>query len=302
MERRPLVTAIIAAYRQPEFLNVALESAANQTYAPIEILVVDDASGEPFTRHYRLPPNARLMVHPERQAAAAVSRNTALREARGEFVAFLDQDDAWSAGKIEVQVAALQANPRAALHFVQFTSVDESLRPLARRRRRAGRTQSLASLIRSNSIHPSQVMVRRSVFDQVGLFDESIRGASDWDMWLRVAALGAEAVIDEERPLAMVRRHDGQWSRSRLMMVKACEAVMAKATRWVPEKRPDLRRLLRRKHAKWMREVARARLQAGEEMDQVWPALWRAWRMWPLDWKVYRCMARAAIARGRAGA
>jgi len=302
MERRPLVTVVVAAYRQPGFLNAALESVAKQTYAPIEILVVDDASGEEFTRQYRLPENAQLIVHPERRAAMAISRNTALREARGEYIAFLDQDDLWSVDKIEVQVAALEENPRAMLHSVQFLAVNESLQKLARQPRPVALTDPLAALIRCNWINPSQVMMRRSVLERIGVFDETIRGASDWDMWLRVAALGAETVIDDPRPLATYRYHDGQWSNSSLMMVKACEAVMAKAARWLPEKRPDLQWLLRRRHAKWVREVARVRVQTGEEMDRVWPALWRAWRMWPLDVKVYQWMARAAVARGHAEA
>jgi glycosyltransferase involved in cell wall biosynthesis len=115
-----LVTVIIAAYQQPELLNQALESVARQSHPAIEILVVDDASGAEHTKRYRLPPNATLLVHPERRATAAVSRNLALRHAQGAYVTFLDQDDVYLPDKVGAQVALLERQPQAVLTFCHY--------------------------------------------------------------------------------------------------------------------------------------------------------------------------------------
>ncbi|HUO08201.1 MAG TPA: glycosyltransferase family A protein [Phycisphaerae bacterium] len=297
-----LVTVIVPAYRAPAHLNAALESVVKQTYSPIEIMVIDDASGDEFTADYRLPRNARLICLKDRQGAAAITRNIGVRESRGKYVAFLDQDDLWSVDKIEVQVQALEAHPEAALHYVHCLAVTESAETMRRQPRARMPKDALAAFLWANWVHPSQVMMRRSAIEEIGMFDESIRGASDWDMWLRTAALGPGAVIGDPRPLAKYRHHGGQWSRSDLMMVKASVAVIAKARGWVTDRRPDLRGLVRRRHGKWLRELARVRMESGEELEQVWGVLGSAWRMSPLDWKVYRFMARALWVRPTAKA
>jgi glycosyltransferase involved in cell wall biosynthesis len=284
---------IILAYQEPAYLNGLLASLQQQTLQPAEILIVDDASGEEFTGQYQLPPNARLMVNPQRVALAAISRNRALREARGEFVAFIDQDDLWVPEKLAVQAAALEASPAALMHYTHLETVDADLRVLADQPRHwpLGH-DALASLLRRNSIAYSSAMMRRTALERVGLFDESIRAAADWDMWLRVAGEGI--ILEDARPMLKRRLHPRQWSKSPLMMAQGGEKVMAKAAAWVPAKRPDLGGLVRRRHGRWLRELARAQLAAGGfPPAQTRELLARAWAMRPWDAGVYALMLQA---------
>ena len=266
MGEQPLVSIVILAYKQPAFLNQLLASFTRQTFQDFDIIIVDDASGTEFTSQYKLPPNARLLFNETNIALAAISRNKALRETSSRYVAFIDQDDIWEPDKLALQVKALEANPAATCHYTHFRRVDISLDPLTGNKRFEPLGKDpLASLIRTNSIAHSSVMARRSALDAVGLFDESIRGTADWDMWLRLAADGP--ILADPRPLLLLRQHPHQWSKSALMIARGAEKVMAKAAKWVPQKRPDLRGLVNRRHARWMRELARAQLDAREDAE-----------------------------------
>jgi glycosyltransferase involved in cell wall biosynthesis len=290
------VSVIILAYREPDFLNALLVCVAKQTLSPVEILIVDDASGDEFTSKYILPPHARVLVNPQRQALAAISRNAALREARGEYVAFVDQDDLWQPEKLAVQAAALESQPAALLHYTHLQNMDAALHPLPRQNDFVPLgPDPLARLLKSNFIAYSSVMLRRSVLEKVGWFDESIRAAADWDMWLRIAAAGP--ILADPRPLLLRRHHDRQWSKSRLVMAQGAEKVMAKAAAWIPAQRPDLRRLVRRRHARSLRRLASAHL-AGHSTAMSMTYLRRSVKIWPLDIRTYGLMCRALLARG----
>jgi glycosyltransferase involved in cell wall biosynthesis len=297
---QPLVSVIILAYRHPVFLNQLLACIAKQTYKNVEIVIVDDASGAEFTSQYQLPANARLLVNEKNIATASISRNRALRVATGKHVAFTDQDDIWEAEKLELQVKALEANPSATFHYTHFRPVDVSLDPLSSDHRFVplGR-DALKSLLWYNTIAYSSVMARRSSLDAVGLFDESIRGAADWDMWLRLAAEGP--VLADPRPLLLRRQHGQQWSKSSLMMARGAESVVAKAVEWIPKKRRDLRGMVYRRHGRWQRELARAELDAGDPEGKCWPLLWRAARLQWWDSRVYTLMMRKLLT-GKANA
>ena len=292
-DSQPLVSVLMSAFRQPAFLNEAIESVNRQTWPNLEIIVVDDASGAEFTSQYKLPVGARLLVHPERRATAAVNRNVAIAAASGKYLAFLDQDDLWVPEKLAWQVAILESRPDAILTFGHYRLVDAGRVPLERQHAPwiAGR-DPLKQLIYRNIIHcPSQVMMRRSALDITGAFDETIRGAADWDMWIRAAAAGA--IISDSRIMTFYRTHSSQWSRQSLMMVNGASRVMEKTALWAGRARPDLRSLLRRRQARWLRETARIQLMTAEESPQAHSTLLGAIRLWPGDFRAYLMLLRA---------
>lgn len=270
----PRVSVVVAAYQQPALLNEALASVAAQHFESLEVLVVDDGSGAAFTRQYRLPPGAQLLTHPIRRGIAAATRNTGLRAARGEYVTFLDQDDLYLPQKIAAQVALLDAHPDAGLAFTHYQRVHADATPLARQDKpRHARGDVLRRMVRRNLIHcPSQVMIRRSLLARLGGFDETIRGAADWDMWLRCAA--ETKMVSDPQPLVRYRHHDGQWSRQSLMMLRGSVAVLEKAAAWL--QRLDLAGLVRRRRARWLRELVRAQMAAGESPQDISASLRRA--------------------------
>jgi len=296
MTEQPLVSVIVTAYQQPAYLNKALRSVESQTYRPLEIIVVDDGSGSEFTNQYELPPSAKLIVHEKRGGAAAVTRNTGIREARGEFIALLDQDDLWLPDKLAWQIATLQNDPSIILTFCHYQCVDAGSKLIDEPVPPTVEADVLRQLIGRNIIQcPSLVLLRREMLDRIGLFDERIRGTSDWDLYLRAAAAGP--IHLDRRTMAFYRRHDQQWSGDRLMSLNGAVRMMQKTSGWIGGVRPDLKKLVHRAWAKQLRELAREQLDSADEQAQAMKNICRAF--WTLrdERDTWNLLARAARSR-----
>ncbi len=202
----PLVSVVIATRNRPELLTLAIASVAAQTYeGVIETVVVFDQS-EPDLALAR--DDARRPVHVVTshvgRVGLAASRNIGAVITTGEFLAFLDDDDAWEPAKIERQIAELVRTGRSVC--VTGITIDRE----GRRTVRVPSPEALTvhSLIERRVVeaHPSSVLVRRtSFFDTIGEVDEAIPGSygEDYDWLIRAAREGPIAVVEE--PLVVVR-------------------------------------------------------------------------------------------------
>jgi glycosyltransferase involved in cell wall biosynthesis len=195
----PLVSVIITTYNQARYIGATIQSAIDQDLADREIIVVDDGSTD------ATPPvvaafGPQVVYLRQANQGVAGSRNTGIRHARGEFLAFLDGDDLWEPRKLSRQVAAAQDHALAGLIVAGGMQVDGEgaiLRPSLL-------APSIAALLGSSDsvtlrcydqllaqnviLTSSQVLVPRTVLDRVGLSDVRIGHASDWDLYLRIAA------------------------------------------------------------------------------------------------------------------
>ncbi len=176
----PLVSVIIPAYNGERFLGEALASVHAQDYAgELELIVVDDGSTDGTATLARSTPGVRYLHQPNRGNASA--RNHGVAAARGDLIAFLDQDDLWLPRKTRVQVDWLAAHPE-----LDFVSCHTSLRfePGADPDPPAYR-----GLPRSNfpSYVPSGLLARRSAFARLGPFNEALAYGSDTDWFFRAA-------------------------------------------------------------------------------------------------------------------
>jgi len=196
--RRPLVSVVIPCFNHARFLGEAIESALAQTYAPIEIVVVDDGSMDNSAEVAQRYP-VRLVRQANQGLAAA--GNAGIRASRGEFVVRLDADDCLRSGYVAETLQPLLDNPR--IHFV-YTQVEYF----------GARTGSypvedfdLDTLAERNYIHAS-AMMRRSSFDAVGGYSVDMRGlrCEDWDLWLSFAERGFRGHL-VPRQLLQYRQH-----------------------------------------------------------------------------------------------
>jgi glycosyltransferase involved in cell wall biosynthesis len=171
------------------------------------VIVVDDGSTDntPDVVH-RFGSTVRYERQENRGPAAA--RNRGIAEARGEYVAFLDADDHWLAGKLAWQLRELRMHGDAAGCHGAFIvqSPSGGTGRLGRYWRQSGRHPTLRELLRGNSINMSTMLIRRDALAEAGPFDESLRAAEDWDLWLRVL-LGGRRLYYLARPLAVTRHH-----------------------------------------------------------------------------------------------
>ncbi len=199
----PLVSVVIPVYNGAAFLADALASVQAQTYPRYEIVVVDDGSCDDSGGIARAFPDVRYVFQPNQGIAAA--RNRGLSLARGEAIAFLDQDDYWAANKLELQVRYLQANPDVsiALAHERLLCVNGYRWP--------GPATHPAMQEDHVSVVPGVWLVWRRVFDHAGLFDAGFGIADDFDWFLRVRDAGFQFGVVLET-LLFKRLHGGNTS------------------------------------------------------------------------------------------
>jgi glycosyltransferase involved in cell wall biosynthesis len=188
MTNAPLVSVVTATYNAARFLPLSIRSALAQTYAPVEVHVVDDGSTddtEAVLQEFADDP--RVHVHRQRNSGQASAKNRGIREARGELIAFLDADDIWYPDKLERQVPLLLGDPNAGVIYSDVSCMDEQGHeiPAPPRQYHSGRITD--HLFIDNFVNFNTTVVKRECFVQVGMFDESLPMGIDWDLWLRMS-------------------------------------------------------------------------------------------------------------------
>lgn len=204
-----MVSVIIPTYDRPRRTRRAVDSVANQTYAPIELIVVDDGSIPPLEPSLDLPVEelhrAVLLRHDENRGAN-VARNTGLEAASGDYLAFLDSDDEWLPEKIERQVRCVEGGEGFEACYTGVRIVDGRGRVNSvRRPTKSG--DLLDDLLREDVIGSySLILVSRAAVDLAGMPDPVVPAWQDWEWYLRLAeVVEFEAVPD---PLAV--KHTGK--------------------------------------------------------------------------------------------
>lgn len=196
-----MISVIVPTYNQSRYLARAIESVWAQDLSDVEIVIVDDGSTDDTEAILQqLSNDGRLHYFRQENLGPAAARNRGIRESRGELIALLDSDDYWLPGKLKAQQDALV---RTGYRFSYCGSkvIDENgdLISLAPVSTDDGR---FINLVWGNRFATPSVLVQRSLLDEVGLFDESLRTGEDWDLWLRLSAKSSGACIPE--PLVAV--------------------------------------------------------------------------------------------------
>jgi len=184
----PQVSVIIPTYNRAHLLSRAIKSVLNQTFQDFEIIIVDDASTDNTDRLVASFQNSRMIyIQHERNQGSAAARNTALRQAQGEFIAFLDSDDEWLPDKLEKQMKLFsKASQNVGLVVTGAMDIRENIPYqiyLPKFRGNIARRILIENCVGLTSI----ALVRKECFTKSGLFDESLRGSEDWDLWIRIA-------------------------------------------------------------------------------------------------------------------
>ncbi len=198
----PRVSVIIPTYNRAWSLAKAIDSVLSQDFDTFETIVVDDGSTD-GTRALLAGYGAALRVIQQANRGVSAARNAGIRAAAAPLVALLDSDDYWLPGKLAVQTAFFDQNPDAVICQTEELWIRNGVRvnPGKRHRKRGGMIfgPSLGLCL----VSPSAVMLRRSLFDSVGLFDEQLPACEDYDLWLRISCRHPVHLID--RPLIVKR-------------------------------------------------------------------------------------------------
>jgi len=228
---KPSVSIIVPTFNRLKYLRRTIESVFQQTFQDWELLIADDGSGAETLAYLRAlhdPPRVRVLwlSHSGRPSAA---RNAALREAQGEYIAFLDSDDVWLPSKLQVQIESLRRHPDRRWGYTRFVLVDDAGIPTAWQRTHSWPVPDgwiFDDLVKSQTvIAVPSVVVARALMDQVGGFDEDLIMCEDYDLWLRLAAHSEVDAIDE--PCTLVTRH-AEHSGSAITSFEDCARVFQK--------------------------------------------------------------------------
>jgi glycosyltransferase involved in cell wall biosynthesis len=208
MQYTPLVSVIIPIYNRSNTIEQAVDSVLSQQYTNYEIILIDDGSTDntkEILSKYISNYNNIVYVY-QNNSGPSAARNTGIMKAKGELIAFLDSDDVWRCDKLERQIPCFRNNPRIGLVASGHEVLDEdrNVKYVTLLNEKEIRQLNRKDLYKNFFSTPS-VIVRADCFNNMGLFDNTVRYAEDWDMWLRILTCYDCEIIQE--PLVSIRVH-----------------------------------------------------------------------------------------------
>jgi glycosyltransferase involved in cell wall biosynthesis len=287
----PQVSTVIPAFNAEDHIVEAVSSALGQQGVASEVIVVDDGSTDDT---WRLLETFGESIRRVRQANAgpARARNQGARLARGEWLAFLDADDVWRPEKLLQQLAA--ADSETGMVYTDRLNFGDCERLKSRQSDgvRLYHGDAFVQLLQDNFVTLSSVMMRRSVFEDLGGFDETMAASEDWDLWLRYAARGPIGLC--RQPLTLRRWHPG--------------ALTNKLEHMQEQRLRALRNAFELPRARTVKPSARRRAVARAWETAAWcaaasdprkAACWYARAAWNWPWRLapYKGILKCLLAR-----
>jgi len=190
-QSHPAITVVIPTHNRASFLKRAIDSVLSQTWKDFELIIVDDASTDNTAEIIRSYYDSRIVYirHQENKGGSA-ARNSGILQAKGRYIALLDDDDEWAPTKLEKQFIKFQdVSEKVGIVYSGFEVKDQD-RKVIERRLPEFKGNLYMRLLERNMIGGSSTpLIKRECFDAAGLFNESLRSCQDWDMWLRISKL-----------------------------------------------------------------------------------------------------------------
>jgi hypothetical protein len=213
----PTFSVVIPAYNAADTLEEAIDSVLAQTRPDFEVIVVDDGSTDDTAAIAAGYADPRVRVYSQQNAGPSAARNRGIAQAVGEYVSSLDSDDLWLPDYLAEMGRALEENTRADFAYTRAWILDASdrFRTVATgawhrpSTSMLPRDQFVAELLQECFVNAPTI--RRTALEQVGGYDERISHGEDWELWLRLANAGFEAVR-VEGPLTIYRNRPGSHS------------------------------------------------------------------------------------------
>ena len=208
----PTVSVIIPTFNRAWVLREAIDSVLMQDFKDYEIIVVDDGSTDNTPALLEYYP--QIHVVSQSHQGVSTARNAGIKKACGSLVGFLDSDDLWLPEKLSTQVAFFREHPDALICQTEEIWIRRGVRVNPKKRHRKWAGMIFEHALELCIVSPSAVMIRRDLFDEIGLFDETLPVCEDYDLWLRVSCRFPVHLI--EAPLVVKRGgHPDQLSRNK---------------------------------------------------------------------------------------
>lgn len=197
----PNISVILPVFNGERFIHEALSSICAQNYPNLELILIDDGSSDNTaqvaTTFFSQPRNIEFSYYYQANAGVAAARNLGLEHVKNELIAFLDVDDLWPSGKLELHLEHFAKNPKlsAVLGHTQFMKID----PISGQKKQE---------VNCPQMLLGAGLYKRYLFDQVGLFDTSLMHGEDWDWFLRCREASIEMKVFSQTSLIYHRHSD----------------------------------------------------------------------------------------------
>jgi glycosyltransferase involved in cell wall biosynthesis len=195
----PKVSVIIPNYNYSQYVGEAVESTLAQTYANVEIIVVDDGSKDNSLELLESFGD-KITVLKQQNAGVSAARNNGVANSDGEFIAFLDADDVWLPEKLEKQIAAFLNDKDLGLVHVAVQDIDAAGKNLETHFDGLSGEVSQELLLFKGAVilgGGSGIMIPRKIFEEVGGFDSRLSTSADWDIFYQISSRCKVGFIDE---------------------------------------------------------------------------------------------------------
>jgi len=191
------ISVIIPTFNRRYVLHRAIESVVNQTRPPIEIIVVDDGSTD-GTRDWLVNTFPLVKYIYQDNKGVSSARNRGIEVSKGSWVSFLDSDDEWMPTKLEEQESYIIENPEIKFCHTNEIWIRNGVRVNQMKKHQKYGGDIFEKCLDICRISPSSVLIKKDVFDDIGLFDESLRVCEDYDMWLRYTSRFSVLFLDRQ--------------------------------------------------------------------------------------------------------
>jgi glycosyltransferase involved in cell wall biosynthesis len=266
----PRISVIIPAYKTAHLIAGCLDTVMGQTFQDFEAIVVNDGSPDtPELEKVLEPYMGRIVYIRQQNKRAAGARNTAIQQARGEFLAFLDSDDSWFPDHLASQMKLVDADPSLDLIYSNALVVGNPARQweFMEKCPSSGEATFAALIVERCQIPISTVVVRKQALVKAGGFDEKLLRCDDYDMWVRAAFHGAKIGYGRTVQARLNAGRPDSLSEERGKMVEAYWTILEKFNRTLPLTDADRAIVEKRAgeiKAKYLVEQGKSQLKVGE--------------------------------------
>ncbi|MEA2083967.1 MAG: glycosyltransferase family A protein [Thermodesulfobacteriota bacterium] len=242
------VSVIIPTYNRERFVTKAVDSVREQTYGNFELIVVDDGSTD-NTQELLAGYGKDIVCIRQENRGPASARNTGIKAARHDLIAFLDSDDWFDRKKLEIQTQAMGRAPSFLISHTEEIWYRRERLLNQKKKHHKSSGNIFARCLELCAVGMSTVMVRKELFDRVGLFDEGLRCCEDYDLWLRTSIDHKFLLIDSALTFKQGGREDQVSFRYRTGMDRLrIKSILKILESWKPD--PDQTRLAKKELVK----------------------------------------------------
>ncbi len=228
MRSVPLVSVVVITFNRASLLKRALNSVFKQTFQNFEVVLVDDASNDNTLEVISDFSDERIIyIRHDENKGEAISRNTGVRNVKGKYIAFLDDDDVWLPEKLQLQVGLLNnSSEDTGAVYSGFRELDIATSQVISTFTPQKSGLIFQHLLKGNFITISSILLKKTCFDNAGFFDETIAYGLDYDMWLRISEKYKFIYIGE--PLVNYSIHKNRLSFNWDIQIRGSEKILNK--------------------------------------------------------------------------